>query len=292
VSGPEPARDGPRRPIVIAVGGNALARGGEPVDAAHQRDALQRAGPALAGVIGDRPVVVTHGNGPQVGHLGAAARAGGDDEPLDVLDALSQGLLGYLVTEELSARLPQRSVVGLLTRVEVDAADPAFAHPSKPVGPRGPGPRALVASPEPQRIVELAAIRTLLHAGHVVVAVGGGGVPVTVDRDGVRRGIEAVLDKDLASALLAVGLDAGTLLLLTDIDGVRSGWGTAAARTLREVHVDDLDPADFEAGSMRPKVEAARRFVLATGRPAAIGALAEAPAVLSGERGTRVLPRP
>jgi carbamate kinase len=276
-------------PLVIAVGGNALVGAGDHVDALHQRAALSDAGPALAAAVGDRPVVMTHGNGPQVGHLGAAASAGGDPEPLDVLDALSQGLIGYLLEEELSARLPDRSVVGVLTRVEVDPDDPAFAHPTKPVGPRGPG-RRLVPSPEPRRIVELDAIATLVRAGHLVVAVGGGGVPVVTGADGVRRGVEAVVDKDLASSLLAVGLDAEALVLLTDVDAVVDRWGTAGARPLGRVSVGDLDPDAFEAGTMAPKVAAAVRFVRATGRRAAIGALAQAADVVAGGRGTQIRP--
>jgi len=275
--------------MVIAVGGNALVDPGDPVDAGHQRRTLARAVPALAAAIGDRPAVLTHGNGPQVGQLAALARAAHDLEPLDVLDALSQGMIGYLIEEELSAQLPDRSVVSVLTRVEVDAGDPAFTRPTKPVGQKGTGrPRHLVPSPEPLRIVELEAIRTLVAAGHLVVALGGGGVPVAVDGQGHRRGVEAVVDKDLASSLLAVALDAELLVLLTDVDAVESGWGGPHPQALGAVGVDDLDPSTFESGSMRPKVEAARRFVMATGRRAAIGALSDVGAVVRGDRGTQV----
>lgn len=279
------------RPLVLGLGGNALVGPDGAADVAHQRRRLARAAPALARAISGRACVVTHGNGPQVGHLARMAAAVGDLDPLDVLDALTQGLLGYLIEDELSRHLPERSLVAVLTRVEVDPDDPGLTHATKPVGPRrSDGTRRLVPSPEPRRVLELDAVRDLLDRGHLVIAGGGGGVPVVLGPDGLHRGVEAVVDKDLLSSLLAVHLDAESLVLLTDVDGVARDWGTDRATTLGEVPASRLEPAAFQAGSMRPKVEAARRFVLATGRRAAIGALSRADAVVDGSEGTQVLP--
>jgi carbamate kinase len=242
---------------------------------------LRDVGAGLAAAIGDRPVVVTHGNGPQVGRLVAATEALGRADPLDVLDAATQGELGFLLVEELSARLGARDVVGVLTRVEVDPDDPAFGRPSKPIGGR-----RLVASPEPVAVPELRAIGVLLGAGAVVVAAGGGGIPVGIGSSG-RAVIEAVVDKDLTSALIAVGLDADRLVILTDVDAVLDPDDD---RPLGRVPATELDPTRFEVGTMRPKVDAVCRYVRATGRPAAIGALAQARDVVAGTAGTQVVP--
>ncbi|MEZ5100900.1 MAG: carbamate kinase [Thermoleophilia bacterium] len=293
--------------VVVALGGNALLRRGERPDAAARARALADAARAVAAVARAHEVVVTHGNGPQVGLLALQAEAAGQATPLDVLDAESEGLIGYPLERELRAALPGREVAALLTQVLVDAADPAFAAPTKPIGPLygeaearrvaaargwavaadGPGWRRVVPSPEPRALVEAHAIRLLVDAGVLLVCAGGGGIPV-VDRDGALAGVEAVVDKDLAAELLARTVDADALLLLTDVAAVERDFGTPAAEPIREATVAGLRAAAWAPGSMGPKVEAACRFVEATGGLAAIGALEDAPAVLAGERGTRV----
>ena len=297
-------------PIVAALGGNALLRRSEPMDAVTQRRNVARAVTSLVPLAERGPLVVTHGNGPQVGLLAleAAAYDGTEPYPLDVLGAETEGMIGYLLAQELRNALPGREVATLLTQVVVDPNDPAFTHPTKPIGPTydqqpaaelsegrgwsvardGPAWRRVVASPEPREIVELATIRLLLRAGTVVVCVGGGGIPVTVADDGKLYGVDAVIDKDLAAALLAVELDAGALLLLTDVPAVQVGWGTADARPLRRATPEDLRDRDFAAGSMGPKVEAAARFAERTGRRAAIGGLDEADLLLDGIHGTTI----
>ena len=300
----------------MAVGGNALARRGEPFDWTTQLGHARRAATALAPVAQRHPVVLTHGNGPQVGvlALGAEAVAAGEGVngvvPLDVLDAETEGMIGYLLTQELANVLPGREVAALVTRVVVAADDPAFGAPSKPVGPfydettatdlalhrgwtiarDGPRWRRVVSSPEPRTIVELHAIRTLIGAGVLVVCGGGGGVPVTADGSGGLRGVEAVIDKDLASAVLAAALDASGLVLLTDVDAVYDGWATPRARPIEQATVAELRRRIFAPGSMGPKVEAACRFVERTGRSAHIGALHDADAVVAGLAGTVVVP--
>jgi carbamate kinase len=312
--------------IVVALGGNALLRRGEPPEAAGQIRNVRAAAHALAPVARAHQVIVTHGNGPQVGFLALQSEAHGaaGRYPLDVLGAQTQGMIGYMIEDELRDELGgAREVATLLTEVVVDARDPAFAKPTKPVGPvydaaeagrlareRGwsMGPdgsawRRLVPSPEPRRIVEIHAIRLLVEAGVVVVCAGGGGVPVVKDETGGLRGVEAVIDKDLSAALLAAELRADALLLLTDVDAVYEAWGTPEARPLARASPLMLRGMPFAAGSMAPKVEAACRFVEAaaagamlfvptdsvTGpRFAAIGALADVAAILRGERGTRV----
>jgi carbamate kinase len=277
----EPA--GTRRPdlIVLGVGGNALATPGVPIDGATQRSAVIEAAQVLAEVVRDRSAVLTHGSGPQVGLL---ARQRG--WPLDVLDAEAAGMIGYVLDQELGNHLPDRPIATLLTQIEVDPDDPAFAMPTKPIGPAGD--RHLVASPEPQRIIELHTIELLVDAGVLVVCAGGGGIPVVTDASGARRGVEAVIDKDRATALLAIGLGAADLVLLTDVDGVYDRWGTDEATRIDRARAADLGTSAFAAGSMGPKVEAACRFVQATGGTAHIGALADAPAVASGDAGTTI----
>ena len=297
--------------VVVALGGNALLRRGEPMDVGTQRANIGAAAAAIAAVAAEHDVVITHGNGPQVGLLALQGEAyeGADPYPLDVLGAESEGMIGYLLEQELVNALPGARVATLLTQVVVDATDPAFGRPSKPIGPvfdretaerlaaeRGwalapdaAGRRRVVASPEPRSIVELPTIRLLVESGVVVVCVGGGGIPVVLDEQGL-RGVEAVIDKDLAAALLARGLGAGALLLLTDVPAVETGWGTEEARPLGEVTANALRAVDLEPGSMGPKAEAACRFAEATGGRAGIGALGDAAAILRGERGTRVVP--
>jgi carbamate kinase len=297
--------------VVVALGGNALIRRGERAEAATQRANIVRAMRAVAAVARRHEVVVTHGNGPQVGLLALQAEAYRDvaPYPLDVLGAESEGMIGYLLEQELMNALPRRPVATLLTQVTVDAADPAFAQPSKPIGPvyeepegkrlaaergwalapDGGGVRRVVPSPEPRAILELATIRLLTSAGVLVVCAGGGGIPVTVTAEGAIRGVEAVVDKDRVAALLAEQLDADALLLLTDVPRVVAGWGTTTAHELDRATPAQLRALTFAAGSMGPKIEAACRFVERTGGRSAIGALEDAEAILAGRAGTQVI---
>jgi len=296
--------------IVIALGGNALLRRGEPAEAGTQRRNVATAVAAIADVARDHEVIVTHGNGPQVGLLALQGEAYGAvaPYPLDVLGAESEGQIGYLLDQELLNALGGRPVATLLTQVIVDLDDPGFAHPTKPIGPvydhataeqlaaergwaiapDGAHYRRVVASPEPRSIVELVTLKLLVAAGVLVVCVGGGGIPVAVDRDGRLHGVEAVIDKDLAAALLARGLGADALLLLTDVPAVQAEWGTPGARDIGRATPDALRRLSFAAGSMGPKIEAACRFADATGGLTGIGALADARAILEGERGTLI----
>jgi carbamate kinase len=296
--------------VVVALGGNALIRRGERAEVATQRANILRAVRAVAALAHRHELVVTHGNGPQVGLLALQAEAYRDVAPytLDVLGAESEGMIGYLLEQELMNALPGRAVATLLTQVSVDAEDPAFAEPSKPIGPvydppagmrlaaergwalaaDGDGVRRVVASPEPQGILELATIRLLIASGVLVVCAGGGGIPVTITAGGAIHGVEAVVDKDRAAALLAEQLDADALLLLTDVRRVVAGWGTPDAVELDRATPAQLRQMSFPAGSMGPKVEAACRFVERTGGLAAIGALEDGEAILAGRAGTQI----
>ena len=296
--------------IVVALGGNALLRRGEPADAATQRHNVTAAVRALAELATEHELVITHGNGPQVGLLALQGEAYRQvaPYPLNVLGAESEGMIGYLLGQELTNGLGGRPVATLLTQVIVDPDDPAFSHPTKFIGPvyersigevlaaerswtlrrDGSTWRRVVPSPMPRSTVELSTIRLLMQAGVLVVCVGGGGVPVVVDRDGRLRGVEAVIDKDRAAALLAYGLDADALLLLTDVAGVERGHGTPDAVPIAAATPAELRALDLPDGSMGPKAEAAAWFAEATGGRAAIGALSDAAAVLAGTRGTTV----
>jgi carbamate kinase len=296
--------------LVVALGGNALLRRGEPAEAATQRQHVREAASALAAVAREHELVLTHGNGPQVGLLALEAEAytAVAPYPLDMLGAESQGMIGYLLIQELAHELPGREILALLTQVEVDPADTAFADPTKPIGPiydesaarhvaaghgwtmarDGDHFRRVVPSPEPKGIVELSSIARLVDAGVVVVCAGGGGIPVVRNRDAL-EGVEAVIDKDLTAALLAEGLGADLLVLLTDVPFVERGWRTAAARPIEAATPDELRALRFAAGSMGPKVEAACRFVERTGGRAAIGALGRLSAVAAGGSGTQVV---
>jgi carbamate kinase len=296
--------------VVAAVGGNALLLRGQPADAGTQRANIATAVRALTELAREHDVVVTHGNGPQVGLLALQGESyhGVEPYPLDVLGAESEGMIGYLLDQELVNGLGGREVATLLTQVIVDEDDPAFAQPEKFIGPVYERPHAerlaaergwtvaadgafwrrVVPSPEPRSIVELRTIRLLVDAGVLVVCAGGGGIPVVVDRDGLLRGVEAVVDKDRAAALLAAGLGADAQLMLTDVSAVQLGYGTAGARPLHDVDVAELRAVSFAPGSMGPKVEAACRFAEQTGGLAGIGSLADAAAILRGERGTRI----
>jgi carbamate kinase len=299
--------------LVVAVGGNALLeRGDRPEAEIQERHALS-AVEALAPLAAEHELVVTHGNGPQVGLLAVESTRDPDLDhpfPLDVLGAQTQGMIGYFFLQAFENLLPHRSVASLICQTLVSADDPAFTDPAKFVGsvmdeaeahaqagrygwtvrPDGPRWRRVVPSPEPRQIVELTTVHQLLALGTVVVCAGGGGVPVVRGGDGRLRGVEAVIDKDLAASLLATDLDADNLVLLTDVPAVVSGFGTDHARPLGRVTVAELRAEPFAAGSMGPKVEAACRFAEVTGRPARIGRLADSADVLAGRAGTEVVP--
>ncbi|WP_026405268.1 carbamate kinase [Actinomadura rifamycini] len=297
--------------IVAALGGNALLRRGDPYDAETQAAHVTEAVRALAPLTDRHELLITHGNGPQIGLLAAESTA--DRElprpyPLDVLGAETQGMIGYWLARELRRAVPNREIAAVLTTTVVAADDPAFARPAKFVGRGytaaeaervaaayawdmamdGTAWRRVVASPEPRGIVELPTIGRLLDAGCVVIAAGGGGVPV-LEGQGGPEGVEAVVDKDLTAALMAERLEADALLLLTDVPAVFRGYGTDRARPLSHATPGQLRGLRLPAGSMGPKAEAAARF--AAHRPggyAAIGAMTDVAALLTGGAGTRV----
>lgn len=296
--------------IVIALGGSALLKRGEPLESDVQRHNIARAAVAVAAIARTHDVIVTHGNGPQVGLLSMLAESysGVHPYPLDVLGAESEGMIGYMIEQELRGLLPGRNIVTLLTQTEVNRGDAAFRHPSKPIGPGftqeeaerlanergwkiaqdGTKWRRIVPSPEPLRILEIGAIKLLSSTGVVVVCAGGGGIPVTVSSSGVVRGAEAVIDKDLAAALLAHQVGADALLLLTDVSSVYENWKDKNPKPLRETTTTELRALNFTAGSMKPKVEAACRFIESGGSFAGIGLLEDAAGILAGQHGTIV----
>ena len=304
--------------LVIALGGNALLRRSQTPTAANQLANVRVAAAQVARVAASHELLLTHGNGPQVGLLAlqsaayAALNSAVESYPLDVLDAESEGMLGYLLEQELANLLPPaRSVVSLLTRVEVAAQDPAFLTPSKPIGAMltaaqgadmvrqrgwvvaadGAGFRRVVASPQPMRVLALDAMRWLLAHGALVIAAGGGGIPVVRRTEGPgHQGVEAVIDKDACSALIAIELQVDCLLIATDVEAVQLDWGLPSQRSLGATTPDALAQHDFASGSMAPKVAAACRFVKATGRRAVIGSLAQIEAMLEGRAGTQINP--
>ena len=302
--------------VVAALGGNALLRRGQPLTAENQRANARTACRALALLAPEHQLVISHGNGPQVGLLALQGSAYTEVEtyPLDVLDAQTQGMIGYIIQQELGNELPFHvRLATLLTMVEVDPDDPAFRHPTKPIGPiytaaeaaklraekgwtlkpDGNSFRRVVPSPQPQRIYGLDPVEWLLERDCVVVCAGGGGIPVVHTHDPApagRRltGVEAVIDKDLASALLAVDIRADALLIVTDVDAVYADYGTPEQRAIRRASPEALAATEFAEGSMGPKVRAACSFVEQTGGFAAIGSITDTPALLRGEAGTVV----
>jgi carbamate kinase len=297
--------------IVVALGGNALLQRGQTPDAEVQEDNVRRAVDALAPLARDHELVVTHGNGPQVGVL--ALQSASDPHlttpyPFDVLGAQTQGMIGYWLLQSMQNHLPDRQVAAIINQTLVEAADPAFADPTKFVGEvyekdeadrlaaergwairaDGDGWRRVVGSPRPQRVVETRLIRLLLESGAVVVCAGGGGVPVIRDGTGQLRGVEAVVDKDLTSSVLAEALDADVLLVLTDVAAVMTDFGRPTQAPIPRSTPHALREQGFPSGSMGPKVEAVCRFVELTGGMAAIGSLEDAAAILRGEAGTVV----
>jgi len=297
--------------VVVALGGNALLRRGEKLEADSQLRAAREAARMLAPVSERTRLVVTHGNGPQVGLLALMndAYTSVSPYPLDVLGAETEGQIGYVIEMELDNVVHHQDTVAVVTRTEVDRDDPAFGDPTKFIGPiydeadarrlahelgwtvkpDGDHWRRVVPSPQPKRIVQLEAIRRLVDSGFLVVCAGGGGVPVVWTEQQIHEGVEAVIDKDLASSLLARDLGAGVLVLATDVDGVYTGWGTPEQRRLDRVTVAELRGGDFPAGSMGPKVDAVCRFVEHAGGRAAIGALADIEGLVAGEAGTQVV---
>lgn len=298
--------------VVIALGGNALLKRGERPTADSQRTNVKTAARALAAVVqAGHTVIITHGNGPQVGLLAlqTAARSSAEAYPLDILDAETEGMIGYLIEQELRNELGADPLIAtLLTQIEVDPKDAAFQEPSKPIGPvydalhaeveatnhgwsiaaDGDGFRRIVPSPRPRRILEQAVISFLVDQGVIVICAGGGGIPVVRKADGGFIGVEAVIDKDRASGLLAETSAADAFLMLTDVDAVYTGFGTESAKPIKSASPDDLNAEGFAAGSMGPKVEAACTFVKATGGLAGIGRLEDALAILEGKAGTVV----
>jgi carbamate kinase len=302
--------------VVVALGGNALLRRGQPLTAENQRANARDACKALAPVALEHELVISHGNGPQVGLLALQGSAYTEVEtyPLDVLDAQTEGMIGYIIQQELGNELPfDRHLATLLTQIEVDPSDPAFADPTKPIGPiytadeakrlgaekgwtfkpDGDSMRRVVPSPLPKRIFEIDVIKMLLEQGCVVICAGGGGIPTAYVDDptpaGKRLvGVEAVIDKDLASALLAADVGADMLAIVTDVDAVYSEWGTPQQAAIRRASPASLADAQFAAGSMGPKVRAACQFVERTGKQAVIGSIKDTEALIRGEAGTVV----
>ncbi|GAA5122334.1 carbamate kinase [Alloalcanivorax gelatiniphagus] len=298
---------------VVALGGNALMRRGDKPDAAIQVQHVAEAAPALAKLAAEHQLVLVHGNGPQVGML--ALESAADENltapyPFSDLVAETQGVIGYWLQQGLANAGLGTPVVTLVTQSVADASDRAFADPTKFVGPvydeaaahdlaakngwivrrDGAGWRRVVASPLPQRIVEIETARLLLDHGTTVVIAGGGGIPVVENADGL-VGVDAVVDKDHVAALIAAELGADLLVLLTDVDGVMTNYGTPQQELIRHVSAMELGAMSFPPGSMGPKVGAACRFVTDTGRAAAIGSLSDAGDVINGAAGTQVTGR-
>lgn len=299
--------------IVIALGGNALIRRGGPTDLHAQELNVARAAAAIASIAADNEVVVTHGNGPQIGMLALLDHFSPESQrsPLDLLGAETDGMIGYLLERALLNALGHSRIATLLTQVEVDADDPAFAQPTKFVGPlcseaeaqrmtaeRGwhvakdgsAGWRRVVPSPAPRRIASCEAIEVLMKAGFLTICAGGGGIPVTRAASGELSGVECVIDKDRTSELLAASLDADVLLMLTDVDAVYENWGRPDAKAIRHATPALLQAREFAAGSMGPKVEAACLFARLPGRRAYIGSLDQVAGILAGAAGTLITP--
>lgn len=297
--------------ILVALGGNALLKRGEPLTIESQRANVKVAARALAPLASDHELIITHGNGPQVGLLALQGAAYKPDEafPLDILGAETEGMIGYVIERELRNCLPSwKEIATLLTMIEVDPLDPAFKAPSKYVGPvyskadaerlatekgwqvkaDGEHWRRVVASPKPQKILELKPIKWVLERGAIVICAGGGGIPTIREKDGQLRGVEAVIDKDFASALLARALRVDFFIMATDVDGVYVDWGGPAQRRILEATPEALETYDFPDGSMGPKVAAARTFATDTTATAAIGALKDIEEIVAGTAGTHI----
>jgi carbamate kinase len=298
-----------RRRIVIALGGNAILRRGEAPTMENQRRNVRVAARTIAPLAEENDLVISHGNGPQVGLLALQAAAVGQNTSLDVLGAETEGMLGYMIEQELGNLVPfERPFATMLTMVEVDPGDPAFANPSKPIGPMytkeeaeavakergwsiaqdGSGWRRVVPSPLPKRIFEIRPIRWLLERNTIVICAGGGGIPTMYLPDRTLSGADVVIDKDRASAVLAREVGADLFVMATDVPGVFADWGTSRHRLLRRTNPAELRALRFAGGSMGPKVEAAVAFVEETGKRASIGSLEEIEQIVAGTAGTIV----
>lgn len=293
--------------IVIALGGNALLQRGEGLTMEAQRENAKRACQLIAEVAREHEIILTHGNGPQVGLL-----ALNNPHPFDILDAESEGMIGYLLEQQLRNFLPEKKIATLLTQIEVDQADPAFSNPTKFIGPTynqiqaeklvaehhwvmkvdGQYVRRVIASPQPRRILELETIKLLLDAGVLVICCGGGGIPVVRKDHGGHVGVEAVIDKDLASSLLARELQADCFVILTDVPGIVKNFGEPSAELIKEMTVPALEALHFPAGSMLPKVKAVCGFVKGGAGRGYIGALDDLTEILQGRAGTAVSAHP
>jgi len=298
--------------IVIALGGNALLRRGEDMTAVNQRKNIQIAVSALAPIVEQNELVISHGNGPQVGLLSlqSAAYKEVEEYPLDILGAQTQGMIGYMIEQELGNILPiEVPIASILTMVEVDPDDPAFDDPTKPIGPvyskeeaealkndkgweikkDGEYWRRVVASPIPHRIFELRPIHWLLEKNTVVICAGGGGIPTIYNKEGNLEGVEVVIDKDRASSLLAFELEADILIMATDTDGVYSNWGTEEEKLISKTTPEEIRKYEFDKGSMGPKVEAACSFIERSGQRAVIGSLTDIEDMVNGTAGTQFM---
>ncbi len=298
--------------IVIALGGNALLRRGEEMTAENQRENIRIAAKVLAPIIEKHEVVISHGNGPQVGLLSlqSAAYKEVEEYPLDILGAQTQGMIGYMIEQELGNHLPvEIPIASILTMVEIDPEDSAFSNPTKPIGPiydekeardlaklkgwnikqDGNYWRRVVPSPEPHRIFQLRPIHWLLEKGTVVICAGGGGIPTSYKDNGKLEGVEVVIDKDRASSLLAFELEADLLIMATDTDGVYLDWGSDSEKIISKTTPEEISKYSFDKGSMGPKVEAACSFVERSGQRAVIGSLKDIEKMVSGISGTQFL---
>lgn len=299
--------------IMIALGGNALLKRGEPMTCENQRANVRIAAEQIAKAYEGNELIISHGNGPQVGLLALQNNAYKPVPmyPLDVIGGESLGMIGYMIQQELVNFVPKSATLAtVLTQTQVDPKDPAFQNPTKPVGPvydkeeaerlakqhgwtiaqDNDKYRRVVPSPEPKRIWGLKPLKTLVEHGHIVICCGGGGIPTYFDEQGNLVGAEAVIDKDLASSLLASEVEADIFVIATDVNGAYVDWGKPTQRRIAEADPESLRAFGFAKGSMGPKVEAVCRFVEKTGKPAVIGALSEIDQILAGKAGTRVVP--
>lgn len=297
--------------VVIALGGNALLRRGEPLSAENQRQNVRIACEQIAKIYPNNELVITHGNGPQVGLLAlqGAAYKEVSTYPLDVLGAESVGMIGYMIQQELGNLVPfEIPFATLLSQVEVDPHDPAFKNPTKPIGPvytkeeaellakekgwaiaqDGDKYRRVVPSPLPKRIFEIRPVKWLLEKGSIVICAGGGGIPTYYDEQGNLQGVEAVIDKDLCSALLAENINADLFIIATDVSATFIDWGKPTQKAIAKVHPDVISQMGFAAGSMGPKVQAAINFVKQTNKDAIIGSLSDIVDIVQGKAGTRI----
>jgi len=297
--------------IVIALGGNALLRRGEALSSENQRQNTREACRQIAKAYEGNQLIITHGNGPQVGLMALQSNAykGVPMYPLDVLGAESVGMIGYMIQQELVNAVPKSaSLATILTQTEVDPKDPAFQRPTKPVGPvytkeeadqvaaekgwaMAPDNdryRRVVASPLPKRIFGLKPLQNLIDHGYIVICAGGGGIPTYYDEQGMLCGAEAVIDKDLATALLAVSVDADLLVIATDVDGAYIDWGKPGQKRIAQADTESITQFGFAQGSMGPKVQAAINFAKASGKVAVIGALQDIEQIIAGRAGTRI----